>query len=74
MKTRLLRMGNAWGVRIPKRLLEEAGLEEAVELAVEPGQIIIRPLRAPRDPEGSLVRPQQQEALRRWEDDEWKWE
>jgi antitoxin MazE len=72
MKTRLLKIGNSWGVRIPKRLLEEAGLEEAVELAVESGQIIIRPLeQKPRAP-NTLTQGRLKTPLR-WEDDEWEW-
>ena len=34
MKTRLVRIGNSRGVRIPKPLLEQAGLEDEVQLRV----------------------------------------
>ena len=41
MKARLVRIGNSRGVRLPKPLIEEAGLTEDVELQVQEGQIII---------------------------------
>ena len=41
MKTRLIRIGNSRGVRIPKPLISQAGLTEEVELHVQDGSIII---------------------------------
>jgi len=41
MKARLVRIGNSRGVRLPKPLIEEAGLTEDVELHVQEGQIVI---------------------------------
>ena len=34
MKTRLIQIGNSRGIRIPKPLIEEAGLEDEVVLSV----------------------------------------
>jgi antitoxin MazE len=48
MKTKLVRIGNSRGVRIPKPLLEQAGLEEDVELQVFRTGIMIRRTGAPR--------------------------
>ena len=48
MKTRLVQIGNSRGVRLPKLVIEEAGLKDEVELQVHNGTIIISPLRAPR--------------------------
>lgn len=48
MKTRLVRIGNSRGVRIPKPLLEQAGLEEEVELQVVQHGIMIRGIDVPR--------------------------
>ena len=48
MKTKLVRIGNSRGVRIPKRLLEQAGLEEDVELEVVRYGILIRRVHSPR--------------------------
>jgi len=48
MKTDLIRIGNSRGVRIPKPLIEQVGLGDAVELRVENNQIVIAPQRRPR--------------------------
>ena len=48
LKTRIVRIGNSQGVRIPKPLLEQAGLRDRVELEVHEGQITIRPARRAR--------------------------
>jgi antitoxin MazE len=48
MKARLVNIGNSRGVRIPKPLIEEAGLPEEVELHVRDGMIIIAAARVPR--------------------------
>jgi antitoxin MazE len=48
MKTRLVPIGNSRGVRIPKPLLQQAGLEDEVELRVVDEGIVIGPARPPR--------------------------
>jgi antitoxin MazE len=42
MKTKLVSIGNSRGVRIPKPLLEQAGLEGDIELRVVEGGIMVR--------------------------------
>ena len=48
MRGRIVRVGNSRGVRLPKPLLEEAGLQEEVEIHAEPGRIIIESASRPR--------------------------
>jgi antitoxin MazE len=48
MKTDLIRIGNSRGVRIPKPLIEQCSLGDAVDLRVENERIIISPQRLPR--------------------------
>lgn len=48
IKTRLIKIGNSQGIRIPKLLLEQVGLAEEVELEVQQDQIVIRPAQQPR--------------------------
>ena len=48
MRANLIRIGNSRGIRIPKPLLEQAGLGGKVELLVEKGRLVIRPDRSPR--------------------------
>jgi antitoxin MazE len=49
MKTRLVRIGNSRGIRIPKTILEQAGLQEEVEILVEHNSLVIRSVKKPRD-------------------------
>ena len=48
MKTRIVSIGNSQGIRIPKPLLEQAGLEGDVELHAEQGRIVIAAIRRAR--------------------------
>jgi antitoxin MazE len=48
MKTKIVRIGNSRGVRIPKPLLEQAKLGGAVEIVAEGGTLVIRSARLPR--------------------------
>ena len=48
MKARLVKIGNSRGIRLPKPLIEEAGLEDQVEIRARKGAILIQPARAPR--------------------------
>jgi antitoxin MazE len=48
MRARIVRVGNSRGVRLPKPLLEQAGLPEEVEIHAEPGRNIIESARRAR--------------------------
>lgn len=83
MKTRIVRIGNSRGVRIPKPLLEEAGLEDEVNLALGPDGILISPARAVRTgwaEAAALVRERGEAGLldppvsTRFDDTSWEWE
>jgi antitoxin MazE len=47
-KTRLVRIGNSRGIRIPKPLIEQAGLEDEVELRVTETGLLVEAVREPR--------------------------
>ncbi len=47
-KTRIVRIGNSQGIRVPRALLEQAGLSEEVELQAQPGRLIVRAARRAR--------------------------
>ena len=49
MKSRLVRIGNSRGVRLPKGLIEEAGLLDEIEIRAEGRSIVITPGAKPRD-------------------------
>ena len=48
MKTKLVRIGNSRGIRLPKLLIEQAGLDEDVQLEVHGNSVVIRPLASTR--------------------------
>lgn len=48
MKTRLIRIGNSQGIRIPGPLVEEAGLEGDLDIRTEGQSLVIRPAKKPR--------------------------
>ena len=48
MKSRIVKIGNSQGVRIPKPLIAEAGIEEEIEISVEDNRLVITPARETR--------------------------
>lgn len=49
MKSAIVKIGNSQGVRIPKVLLEQAGIAGAVELRAEGGRIVVERAENPRE-------------------------
>jgi antitoxin MazE len=45
MRTTIRKIGNSQGILIPKPMLVEAGLEAEVDISVENGAIVLRPIR-----------------------------
>ena len=43
MKTQLIKIGNSRGVRLPKAVIQQVGLEGDIELEVRPNEVAIRP-------------------------------
>jgi antitoxin MazE len=43
IRTRLVKVGNSQGIRIPKPLLEQSGINGEVEIEVHGNHLIIRP-------------------------------
>ena len=48
IKTRIVRIGNSRGIRVPKILLDQAQLPDEVELHAEPGRLVVQGVRRPR--------------------------
>lgn len=82
MKARLVRIGNSRGVRLPKPLIEQAGLTEEVELVVREGEIAI--MRSTRQREGWSTaaeqlaarggdQPLDESVPTRFDAEEWEW-
>lgn len=82
MRTRLVKIGNAYGVRIPKAILEEVGLSAEVDLRIEDGTIVLAPPAQPRS--GWVEAAQRLRAAdgdvlldpptpTRFDDEDWEW-
>ena len=85
MRTRIIRIGNSQGVRIPKSLLDQSGLMDEVDLEVEDGKIV---LRAPENPRAgweeafALMHERGDDVLldgdqlgsSSWDEEEWEWD
>jgi antitoxin MazE len=48
MKAQLVRIGNSRGVRLPKLMIQEVGLDAEVDVQVQDGAVIIRSARRTR--------------------------
>ncbi|MEW5818112.1 MAG: AbrB/MazE/SpoVT family DNA-binding domain-containing protein [Spirochaetota bacterium] len=48
MKAKLIPIGNSRGVRLPKPLIKEVGLDDEVDIHVRDGAIVITPFEKPR--------------------------
>ena len=82
MKAHIVRIGNSKGIRLPKMLLQEAQLEDEVELQAEPGRILISRTAQPRTgwAEAALRMHAQGEdrlldppTATQFDKEEWKW-
>lgn len=49
MRAKLIRIGNSRRVRLPKAVIEQAGLEDDIEITVEGRQVVLGPPRNPRE-------------------------
>ncbi len=84
MKTRIVKIGNSQGIRIPKLFLERSNLAEEVELEAQDNQIIIRSLRQPRQDWEEAFRAMAESGddslldenllpQTQWDEAEWQW-
>lgn len=82
IRTRIVKIGNSQGIRIPKLLLEQSGIQAEVEIEVQGDHLVIRT--APRLRDGwdeafANMADQQDDALldegntTDWEQAEWQW-
>ena len=85
IKTKMVKIGNSQGVRIPKVVLEQLGFSTDVELEVQDGQIVLRPLRHARAGWEEIFRHMSERgddhlldadtlSLSSWDEEEWSWE
>lgn len=82
MKSRLIRIGNSRGVRLPKPLIEEAGLQEEVEVQIRGNALVITSHSQPRTGWTEAARQMRERGddrllhgptSTRFDDEEWHW-
>ena len=82
MKARLVQIGNSKGIRLPKTVIAEAELQDEVELQAEPGRIVIRSAKRPREgwaEAARMLRERSDDRLilpstsTRFDVEEWEW-
>jgi antitoxin MazE len=82
MKTRIVRIGNSRGIRLPKVLLEEAHLPDEVELQAEAGRIVILGVSRAREGWAAAARRMRERdddrlldppTSTRFDEEEWEW-
>jgi antitoxin MazE len=80
--TRIIRINNSRGIRVPKALLEQAKLPEEVELHAEPGRLVVRAARRVREGWAEAARlmrqrgedgPLSEPTQTRFDETEWDW-
>ncbi|OGB91985.1 MAG: AbrB family transcriptional regulator [candidate division NC10 bacterium RIFCSPLOWO2_12_FULL_66_18] len=83
MKARIVRIGNSRGIRLPKPLLEEAGIADEVELRATRGRILIQAVARPRAgwaEAAHRMRERGEDQLldpatpTRFDEEEWEWQ
>lgn len=83
-RTRIVKIGNSQGIRIPKPILERLGLSGEVELEVQDDQLVIRSVQVPRHTWAAQFEQMAQQSddalldekspsLSDWDEDEWTW-
>lgn len=82
VRSKVVNIGNSRGIRIPRALLEQAGLKDEVEMTVQDNKLIIQPARQPRDGwEAQFARMAENRddqlledvTPTQWDDTEWVW-
>jgi antitoxin MazE len=84
IKSRIVKIGNSQGIRIPKLLLEQSNLGEEVELVLQEDQIIVRPVQHVRQGWEEAFKAMSERgndelldadafAPTSWDEEEWEW-
>ncbi len=84
MKSRIIKIGNSQGIRIPKLLLEQSNITDEVDLEALDNQIIIRSAQHPRhvwDQAFQTMTENQDDSSvddyfpnsTKWDEEEWQW-
>ena len=84
VKTKIVKIGNSRGIRIPKILLDQVDFDEEIALEIQQGNILIRSLASPRagwEEQFRLMAERHDDklldeevfTLTEWDEEEWDW-
>ena len=83
MKTKIVKIGNSQGVRIPKPLIEQTGLTGEVEISIQGDTLVISVAHKPREDWKDSFRAMAEAGddylldntiqTSEWDDEEWEW-
>jgi antitoxin MazE len=85
MKTKVVKIGNSRGIRIPKSIIEQTGMQSEVELELKDGAIIIKPSKNTRSnwksafikmanqKDDILMDQEVTHTLTSFDEEEWEW-
>ena len=85
MKTKIVKIGNSQGIRIPKIILDQSGLSGEVELEVRNRELILHPIRHNRQgwencfkimaekKDDRLLDEELLNGQSTWDSEEWEW-
>jgi antitoxin MazE len=85
MKTKVIRIGNSQGVRIPKALIEESGITDEIEMILRDNEIVLRSAETTRKDwevafekmaeqgDDGLLDQEELEKPSNWDETEWTW-
>jgi antitoxin MazE len=85
MKTKVIKIGNSKGIRIPRHMLEQSGLKSEVEIEVKDKTIVLKPTTKIREDWDNAFQKMSEnkddilldeEYLKNstsWENEEWEW-
>lgn len=85
MKTKIIKIGNSQGVRIPKPIIEQSGLKGEIELLLRDNEIVLKAAEKPRvgwkdsfkkmnlEKDDVLLDKEEIEKQSDWDDEEWTW-
>lgn len=84
MKSRIVKIGNSQGIRIPKPLIEQLGIERDIDIYVEDNKLIISRVEEPRAEWGASFKAMADRGDDKlldgegrtgtvWDEEEWEW-
>ncbi len=84
VRAKIIPIGNSQGIRLPKVVLKQSGLERDVEIEVDRNRLIIQPIPNPREDWDDAFRAMARDGHDQlldpdltghtpWDEDEWEW-